>query len=210
EASQSQALASIGDAPLGAVLLWIAAAAFVALGTWQIADAVRGGDDAKDRGKAAGKAVLYLALAFTTVTIARGSSASDGDQQAQGFASALMSAPGGRLLVGVVGLGVIAGAAFHVWKGVTRSFEEDLTRTPTPVTVAGVAGYCAKGVALGAVGVLFGYAALTADPDEAQGIDGAIESLLGAPAGPAIVVAVGLGFAAYGLYSLARARWARM
>jgi hypothetical protein len=57
---------------------------------------------------------------------------------------------------------------------------------------------------------LFTYAAVTADPDKAKGLDGAIESLKDAPAGPAIVAAVGVGFAAYGLYSFGRARYARM
>lgn len=210
EASQSSAIASLGDAPLGSVLLWVAVAAFVALGTWQAADALRGGSDAKDRAKAAAKAVVYLALAFTTVTIVTGSGGSGGEGQAEGFASTLMQAPGGRLLVGAVGLGVLAAGGFHVYKGVTRRFERDLRSTPTPVGVLGVVGYAAKGIALGAVGILFGYAAVTADPDKAAGIDGALESLLGAPAGPAIVVVVGVGFAAYGLYSLARARYARM
>jgi hypothetical protein len=71
-------------------------------------------------------------------------------------------------------------------------------------------GYIAKGFALGVIGVLFVYAAITADPDKAKGLDGAIETLLGAPGGAIIVVLVGIGFAAYGLYSFARARYARM
>jgi len=215
EADQSSALSNIGEAPLGNVLLWVAVVAFAALAAWQVADALRGGNDTKDRVKAAGKAALYAALAFTTASIALGSGGSNGDSKSQGFATSLMSAPAGRILVGAVGVGIIVGAAYHVRKGWTKKFLEDLKPTPgrelsKAVRSVGSIGYVAKGVALGVVGVLFTYAAVTADPDKAKGLDGAVESLLGAPGGAVIVVLVGIGFAAYGLYSFARARYARM
>lgn len=214
EADQSSALSSIGDSAFGGIVLWVAIIAFVALAAWQAADALRGSDTA-DRAKAAAKAVLYLALGFTAGSVAMGSGGSDGDSQAQGFAATLMEAPAGRILVGAVGLGILAGAGYHVYKGWTQKFREDL-RAPsgselsTAVTATGTAGYVAKGFALGVAGALFVFAAITADPEKAQGIDGAVESLLDAPAGVIIVVLVGVGFAAYGLYSFARARYARM
>ncbi len=216
EADQSHALASLGHNPLGAVILWAAAAAFLALGLWQAADALRSSEDAKDRAKAGGKAVMYAALAFTAASVAMGSSGKNGDQQAQGFAGTLMQAPAGRLLVGAVGLGIMAGAVYHVVKGAHQKFLEDLRALPghehlgTGVKGLGTVGYIAKGVALGVVGLLFVSAAVAANPDKAKGVDGAVEWLLGAPGGPVVVVLVGLGFAAYGLYSFARARYARM
>lgn len=60
------------------------------------------------------------------------------------------------------------------------------------------AGYVAKGVALGVVGVLFMVAAATNDPEEAGGLDAALRSLLELPAGTALLTAVGLGITAYG------------
>lgn len=215
EADQSTALSNIGDAPLGNALLWVSAVAFVALGAWQVADVFHSGTDAKDRVKAAGKAGLYFALAFTTVSIALGSGDSNGDSQSEGFAAKLMSAPAGRLLVAAVGIGIVAGAAYHVYKGWTKKFLEDLKGTggrevSKAVRTLGTIGYIAKGVALGVVGILFVYAAVTADPDKAKGLDGAVETLLGAPGGQILVILVGIGFAAYGLYSFARARYARM
>ncbi|WP_062516730.1 DUF1206 domain-containing protein [Demequina gelatinilytica] len=214
EADQSRLLASVGDGALGRVLLLCAGAALLALAAWQAADAFRA-SEARDRVKAAGKAVVYLALAATSVSIALGSAAKDQDSQAHGLAGTLMGAPAGRLLVGAVGVGIIAAGAFHVFKGVTRRFEEEL-RSPTHPEVGtgirwlGTIGYAAKGLALGVVGALFTFAALTADPDKAAGIDGSVERLRDAPGGPALVVAVGLGFAAYGLFAVARARYARM
>ncbi len=54
------------------MLLWIAVAGFLGLALWQAADAVAGhpggGKDAwGDRAKAAGKAVVYLALAWSVL-----------------------------------------------------------------------------------------------------------------------------------------------
>ncbi|WP_062301785.1 DUF1206 domain-containing protein [Demequina subtropica] len=214
EADQSRLLASVGDGALGRVLLVAAGAALLALAAWQAADAVRT-SEARDRVKAAGKAAVYLALAATAVSIALGSAAQDQDSQAHGIAGTLMGAPAGRILVGAVGLGIVAAGAFHVVKGVTRRFEEEL-RSPTRREVGlgirwlGTVGYVAKGLALGVVGALFTFAAIAADPDKAEGIDGAVERLRDAPGGPAIVIAVGLGFAAYGLFAIARTRYARM
>ncbi len=214
DADQSQALATMGDAPGGAVLLWVAVAGFVALGAWQAADAARSGQEGSDRAKAAGKAVVYLSLAGVAASVAMGGG-SGGDGQASGLTARLLDLPGGRVIVGAVALGILATGAFHLWKGASHRFLEDLRATggselSTAVRVTGTTGYVAKGVALGAVGVLFGYAALTHDADKAKGLDGAIQSLLDLPGGPVIVIAVGLGFAAYGLYSLVRSRYARM
>ena len=215
EADSSSALSALRDAPAGAIVLWASAAAFLGLALWQLFDAFRGARDAKDRAKSGGKALMYGALAFSAASIAMGSGSSNGDQQAQGLAATLMGAPAGRLLVGALGLGILAGGVYHVAKGATRKFLGDLKPLPgkelgAGVRTLGTVGYIAKGIALSAVGVLFVIAAWNADPEQAQGIDGGIETLLGIPAGTVIVVLIGLGFAAYGLYSFARARFARM
>ena len=214
EASSSQALSSISDNTFGAIVLWFAVAAFGALALWQLADAFRSHDEAKDRGKAAAKAGVYAVLAFTAGSIAMGSSSSGGDSQAQGIVAKALGWPGGQFIVGAVGLGVLAAGVFHVVKGAKKKFMQDLKGVPTKsgrmVRGLGTTGYIAKGVALGVVGVLFVYAAATADPDKAEGLDGAIKSLLDLPGGPVIVILVGLGFAAYGLYSFVRARYAKM
>ena len=58
--------------------------------------------------------------------------------------------------------------------------------------------------------MLFVVAAVQHDPQQAGGLDSAFATLAAQPFGVALLVAVGLGFAAYGLYSFARARYARM
>ncbi len=71
-------------------------------------------------------------------------------------------------------------------------------------------GYIAKGAALLVVGVLFIAAALHRNSSEASGLDGAMRTLREQPLGQWLLTLVALGLAAYGLYSFARARFARV
>jgi len=107
----------------------------------------------------------------------------------------------------VVGVGLLV-------KGLHRSFKKDLmvpAGAAGRATVAlGVAGYVAKAVALGAVGVMFVIAALTGDATDANGLDQGLKSLASLPYGVVILVAVGIGLIAYGVYSFVRARYAKL
>ncbi len=207
-ADQTGAMSQLAGTAVGGALLWVLLAGFVLLGLWQVTEAVarRG----KDRVKPAAKAVVYAALAFSTVSVIQGSAGSS-DQQTQSATARLMSQPAGVWLVGVVGAGVVAVGVFHVVKGARAGFLKDLRERPRRwVVVIARLGYLGKGLALGAVGALFAAAAITHDPAEAGGLDQALHRLLALPAGPVLVAAIAVGFACYGLYSFARARYARV
>jgi hypothetical protein len=214
-ADQSGALQSLSGNGAGQLALWVGVVGFLGLGLWQLADAAFGhpGSDKEAWGgriKAFSKALVYLALCWTTLNFARGKS-SDSESQTVDFTSSLMSRPGGQWLVGIVGLVVIGVGAYHVWKGATEGFLRDLEKDPGTWAVrAGVVGYIAKGVALAVVGVLFVLAAMRANPEEAKGLDGALRTLKDQPFGPGLLTAVALGIAAYGVYSFFRARHARV
>jgi hypothetical protein len=126
-----------------------------------------------------------------------------------------MSAPAGQVLVGTVGLAVVGVGGFHVWKGASRAFLDDLDdnapgKLGRLVEGAGLVGYVAKGVALSIVGALFGWAAWTTDPKDATGLDGAVRSVADEPFGTTILVVIAVGFVAFGLYSMARAKYAAL
>jgi len=100
---------------------------------------------------------------------------------------------------------------YHVVKGWTKKFLIDLRENPGMLaTRAGVIGYIAKGIALALVGGLFVTAAAQNSASKATGLDGALRSIRQQAFGSWLLTAVGLGIAAYGLYSFARARHARV
>jgi type IV secretory pathway VirB2 component (pilin) len=214
-ADQSGALQTLAGSSLGRLALWVAVLGFLALGLWQLASALAvrtGGESPKWAIKAKGiaKAVVYLVLAWTSFSFAKGQPSSSKAQSAD-FTATLLQHTGGRLLVAVIGVVVIGVGGYHVMKGWTKKFLRDLDENPGILaTRAGVVGYVAKGVALAVVGVLFVSAAVQNSSSKATGLDGALRSLRQQAVGPWLLTAVALGIAAYGVYSLARSKHARV
>lgn len=209
QASQSGALGTLAQQPFGQFLLWVLAVGFALLAIWQITEVVTA-SEVGDKAKAGGKAVLYAALTWTATTFAMGGHTSS-NKQTKDFTRTLMDAPAGRFLVGAVGLGIIAVAAYHVYKGWKKKFLEDLQEHPGQFAeVAGRVGYIGKGISLAAVGVLFITAAIHQSAGQVTGLDGALKSLRDLPAGTVVLIGVAIGLACYGVYSFARARYAKV
>lgn len=219
QADQSGAMATLAESTFGNVVLWAGAVGFAALAVWWLIEAVAGsrgpsGDrQLGDTVKGVGKAILFAALAFLSVRFATGSS---GGQEGEESATAtLFELPGGRLIVGAVGLAIAAIGVYHVYKGASRSFLDDLSAdadsgtSGKAITILGTVGYPAKGVAIALVGVLFVVAAMKHDPDDAGGLDEALKSLQEQPFGPWLLMIIAIGLAAFGIYCFARARYAR-
>jgi hypothetical protein len=214
-ADQSGALASLAGNGAGKAALWVGVVGFLGLALWQVTDALVGhpGDD-KDawggRAKAGGKAIVYLALGWSAFQFARGKT-SNGRSQSVDFTSKLLDKPGGRAVVIVIGLAIIGVGIYHVYKGWKKKFLQDLQDHPGRwATRAGRVGYIAKGIALAIVGFLFVAAGVHKQAKEASGLDGALKSLRDQAFGPALLVAMAVGFAAFGLYSFSRARHAKV
>ncbi|MGV9673050.1 DUF1206 domain-containing protein [Gordonia sp. NPDC003504] len=219
-ADQSGALGLFASTPGGRAALWIAVVAFVAMALWRVAEVILGPHPADpapddddgwlDRAKAGALAVVYLAFAWSAAQFALGHGQSSGRQNA-GLSARLMGSAPGKVLLVVVGLVIIVVGAYHVYKGVTRSFFDDLKIDENDaVKVTGIVGYTAKGLVLAGAGLLVIVAVATVDPSKATGIDGAVKTVAGWHAGQVLLVVAALGLAAYGIYCLVMARYARM
>lgn len=221
-ANESGALATLAESPIGKPLLWVVAIGLIALAVWQALEVLRwrsgwsaSGDTrttaVKRSAKAVAKAIIYAALAVLAFRVATGSSGGGGSQQQT--VAGVFGWPGGRWLVGAAGLVVVGVGIYHVYKGVTKHFlkEIDLAQasssTTRLVTRLGQVGYPGKGIALGVVGGLLVWAAVTFDPAKASGLDGALRTILDAPFGKLLLTLVALGIAAFGAYLFVRARY---
>ena len=221
-ASSGGALRTLARQPLGQTMLWITTAGLAALVLWQLT-AVLWGYQSEDGAKrlrkrlgAAGRVVVYVVLAVSAAKVASGSGGSSGsDSKEQSLTAHLLSAPAGRLLVTAVGVGILVIAGRQVYRGISDNFTHDLqpgaTTGPTGsmVLAVGRTGYVAKGIAVGAVGVLFVWAAASYDPHKAGGLDDALKTVRDQPFGPYLLTLIAAGLAAFGLFCFAWARYAR-
>ncbi|WP_136708743.1 DUF1206 domain-containing protein [Agromyces sp. H66] len=218
EADQGGAMEQVSRVPFGMVVLWVIALGLFALGVWQIGEAVveRDPDTKKKWGrriKYLGTAIAYIAIGATALTYALGGR-SDSSQSSETMTAQLLAAPGGIVLVVLIGLVTLGVGVAFVVRGVRRSFEKQLSlpagKVGDGVRTLGIVGYVAKGIAIGVVGVLFLVAALTHDPEKAGGLDAALKSLADLPFGQVILWLVGAGLVVYGVYCFARAKYARL
>jgi len=220
-ADSSGALGTLADQPFGKILLGLVAAGLVALALWQASAALwgyrnhQGATRVRKQLTSGAKAVIYAGLGVSAASVALGwgSWSSQSQQQAT---SGVLAWPAGYVIVVVTGLIIIAVGVAGVVKGVKKSFVEEIdTSSMSPGAREGVArlgqvGYIAKGVALGVVGALLSYAALTFVRQKAQGLDGALQTILAQPFGRFLLTAVALGFVAFGLFAMLQSRYRRM
>jgi hypothetical protein len=221
-ADQSGALATLAGQTGGKIVLWIATIGLIALGLWRLAEAFigskpgeqygqqQGDNPAWKRAKSVGLAIANFAIAFSAMQFATGGGQSSG-QQNSGISAQLMQHGWGKLLLVLVGLGVIAVGGYHVYKGATKKFLKDLRVSGgTGINAVGMSGYIAKGLVLAGAGILVIVATLQADPAKASGLDAAVKTLGQAPFGKFLLIVAAVGIAAFGAYSFVRSRYGRL
>lgn len=157
---------------------------------------------------------MYGAIGAVFGTYALGGS-TDSSASTQSISARLMAHPAGTVLLVAAGLGLVLAGGYFVHRGATRSFRENLRSLPpgsagSAVVALGVAGYIAKGIALGVLGVLFVVATVQHDPEESTGLDGTLKALQEQPFGVWILGAVAVGLVCYGAFMVVRAKYQRM
>ncbi len=218
-ASQSGALQTIAKEPFGAVLLVALAIGLGAYAIWRLTEGVAGSRPDDDgalqrRVSAIGSAIVYAALCVTAVKIIAGAHASSGSPKPA--AAGVLGWPGGPVIVAIAGLVVVGVGAYQGYKGIARTFLEDSQTermgqgTKTAFTALGVVGYVARAVTFLLIGYGLIKAAFDYSAKSAVGLDGALQKLAHASAGPLLLGIVALGFIAFALYSIADARYHRV
>jgi hypothetical protein len=222
DADQTGALQTVADGPGGSVLLWTIGLGMLALALWQAGEVLlwwRGLLDPAHRKRTAfvcvrclAKALAYAVLGVTALLFAVGLEY-EADERLRDLTDDTLDIPGGAVLVGGVAVAVIAVGLYTLVRGLTGGFMKDIDLPAAPdrweplIEGIGRVGYVAKGIAVALVGALLWRAATSADVSTATGLDGALAAVAGVAAGPWLLTAIGAGFAAFGLYALARARY---
>ncbi|WP_307038009.1 DUF1206 domain-containing protein [Arthrobacter sp. B3I4] len=219
-ADVSGAVEELAKQPAGPILLWSAFGACLALAIWQTSDAVFDFEHLPTKRKVGRKlkatlqAVVYAGFALTLASVAIGAHA-DHRRSTSDLTLQLLEAPGGILLLILVGAAIAVTGVVYAVRGFRKSFLKYLRLPSNPtahtaVTVAGIAGYAAKGVALLLTGLLIVIATIKANPAESTGLDGGLKALRDQPLGMYLLAAVGAGLICYGIFLAVRARLARM
>jgi hypothetical protein len=214
---QRGALTEVLAAPFGTALVWLLALGFAAYSLWRLSEATFGVTGAPPgagpRLKSLARAIAYAVLAVTSVSLLNGSRGTQAGQQGH-LAGTVMSQSGGRWLVALVGLVVVAVGVVMVREGWSAKFVRYFGHLPSSlrsaVVLLGRVGTVARGIVFAVTGILVVAAAWTATAAKAGGIDQAFKSLLGQPYGTVLVAGLGLGLIVFGVYGLAEAAWRRV
>ena len=215
-ADKKGAMEEIAESPPGLVLLWFVTVGLVALVLWQLGEAiwghrtVHGGRRALRVAINVAEAALFGVLAWSAGSVAAhgGSSA-----PSKSFAEVVFGLPGGPLLVGLAGFGLIVGAGYAVYRGVTRAFVRELDLSGAHAQQARLAvrlgqiGWIALGLVYGLPGVMFIVAATTYDPTTPTTLDSGLRALAAEPYGAPLIVALSMGLVAFGVYCFFDARY---
>ncbi len=222
-ASQTGALRLIAHQPFGQALLVAMAVGLGGYSLWRLAQALvgttpeAGRHSTLDRLGALGSSIAYATFCLIAITVLRSPAATAGnDKKPRDVTATALGWPAGRLLVGAVGVLFLVVAGYQLYMGLSRKFLDDskVGSMDRPVrkgfTALGVVGLCARAVAFALIGIFIVRAAVDFRASQAVGLDGALYRLTQQSYGPTLLLIVALGLIAFGIYSIADARFRKI
>lgn len=151
--------------------------------------------------------LIHLGIGALAFSLLFGSGGGGGSSIPK-YVGTVMQWPGGRWIIGVAALLILGAAVYYVHKGWSGEFRKNLRANEATLRWNWVlqAGLIAQGAVVGIVGLLFLYAALQADPQEAGGVGAAFSWLSHQAYGQALVAAVCVGLLAFAVFCFVNAR----
>jgi hypothetical protein len=205
------AMEEMSAQPLLAALLVAMSVGLLGYAVWRIIQGVadvegegRGALGLAKRGIYVVIGLLYLGFSAYALGILFGWSTQEG--AVQDWTATILGWPGGRWLIGAVGVGVLVGGLAELWFALSARFQVELGRDDfgtferVCLLCAGGVGHAGRSLVYSAAGVFAVRAAWEFDPDEARGLADTIRELADQPFGPWLVGFAAAGFVAYGVY----------
>ena len=205
--SQQGALHALAANSFGAVVLILLAIGFAAYAAWRVLQAVTANDWGQRAGYLASAAV-YAVFVYTAAKLVAGSGGGQSqDQKAHKAAAVVLSWPGGPVLVGIVGAGLIGGGLWNLYRGLSGTFEEKWRADISASARSwgrrfGVVGHVARFVVFALIGAFAIEAAANYNPNDAVGLDGALQRLSHESFGPYLLGLTAAGLIAYAGFCL--------
>ncbi|AJD89947.1 hypothetical protein JMA_06300 [Jeotgalibacillus malaysiensis] len=218
----SGAMQQVATLPFGEILLWIVGIGLFFYVMWELVRAIfdpqHKGTDAKGiftRIAYAVSGIIYAGLAISALQIAMNARNGGGNSE-QTISAMLLGQPFGQWLVGILGAGVIIYGLYNIYTGYKEKFMSkliinDMSQSEKKLArKSGKIGLIARGVVLSMVGFFFVQTAITANPDESKGLDGALGEIASQPYGQVLLGLAAVGLILYAVYEIIRGRYARM
>jgi len=214
EASPTGAIKEVADSAGGNLLLWALAIGLFIYAAWRVVTALLpGSTDAKGWVTRIGyfvSAILYATFAFTAISLATSSTSTseNGNQKVTDLTTRILSHTAGRWLIGIAGVIAIGAAIYRAAKGLKLDVTDEMEVAGMSATRLrwtkrlGAIGEIGRAVAIALIGFFLIRAAVTYDSAEATGLDGALRRIADNSWGLLLVVVVGIGFVAYGVFCL--------
>lgn len=214
QANAHGALALVSRPLIGKVAIGAVALGFFMFGVGRLVGAVQ------DRSVSGGRRVLtalqglfYLALAYIPASYLGGNTQTGSQQQQTKTTADLLSLPGGRALVIVLGAVMVLVCGQQIRGALARDFRDGLDLGGAPglvrrvVDKAGVIGITARALVFLPVGVFLIVAAFESKPTRSYGTDSELLALSGHIWGQVILAVVAGGLATFVVFSVIETRY---
>jgi len=216
---RSGAFKEIAQQPFGQILLGLVAIGFVGYAIWRfiqaIQDAEHNGTDTKGIIIRVGyflSGLLYCYFAYYAFQLITGAGSSSGGGGNKFIVAKLLEQPFGQFLVAVFAAIILAKGIYQIHKVTSGKYLKDVNVSDMKNEVKetyrklGKFGLIARAIVFGIISFFLGKAALTANPSEAKGTEGAFDFLV-TEGGPIVMGLVAIGLASYGVFEFFKAKF---
>ena len=215
-ASQTEAVKLIYEQPFGKILLAIVALGlfgYVTLRFFQAFKDIDGkGNNAKGIFARIGYGIsglLYLALGIYAAKLVLQAQQGDGNSK-QFIVAKVLGYSWGEWAVAIAGLIIVGSGIYQIYRAVSGKFMKKIGHVAgnlsKAIRRAGVTGYISRGIVLIIVGYLVFHAAMTHNPSQANGTEGAfhfIENTFGS----LLLAVIAVGMIGYGVFMFVKAKY---
>lgn len=212
--------------PAGSVLVAIVALGLLCYALWRLYESIQDPDGREGENRT-GKRLKYLysglVYGFIAFSFAKplfggssGSSSGSGGSKKKAALAEMLEKDWGPWVIGAIALIVLIMAIYQVYEGVSEKYMDKIDNHPgakkkyQTVKNLGKVGYIARGVVFGIL-AFFLYKVVSAhSADQYKGTEGAFQWMLKQDYGTWLMGAVALGLLAYGIFTMAVARYSNM